>query len=113
VSLSVVLGRLAERDVEEIFDWYEHEQVGLGDRFIEALLAQIEYISTFPDVYPVDVEDIRRAPMQIFPCALHYGVHFDQIQIFRIVHTRRGRDSWEIRDSETSWMPRPEMQIAS
>jgi plasmid stabilization system protein ParE len=113
VKRASYIGPLARLDFAEISRWYEARTPGQGERFIETCLEQVGYIEEFPEMYPIDSHGRRRAPMRAFPYTIYYEVDDDLVVVLRVVYSRRGLETWEIREVAPSWMPRPEMQIAS
>ena len=61
------LNRDAENDLNEAFDWYESEQAGVRDKFLTKVTEKLEEISVKPNKYSVYYQDVRKAPVRVFP----------------------------------------------
>ena len=73
--MPVVVRELAERDMEEAFDWYEGQRPGLGVQFTTAIDRHLSRISGNPEVCQVVLGEVRRAVVRRFPY-LHLLPHF-------------------------------------
>jgi plasmid stabilization system protein ParE len=60
----------AEADVTAAFDWYESEEPGLGDEFLDELRAAYDRIAESPFRFQELRSGIRRALTRRFPYAL-------------------------------------------
>lgn len=60
----------ADIDIEEAFDWYEHEQPGLGLEFLDELRTAYDRIVDGPFKYPQLRSNTRRALLKRFPYAV-------------------------------------------
>jgi plasmid stabilization system protein ParE len=57
----VIYTEEAEDDVAESYDWYENCAPGLGEDFLRCVEACVLTIQRHPHLYPVAVDDFRRA----------------------------------------------------
>ncbi len=84
-----------EDDVEAAFTWYENEQAGLGDYFLDELRACYERIMRFPLGYQ-DLEDgIRRALLRRLPYGVYFTVDGDAVVVLTVLHTSRDPAEWQ------------------
>ena len=44
----------AERDIQSAYDWYESQEPGLGERFLEAVQKRLEAIHRMPRACPME-----------------------------------------------------------
>jgi plasmid stabilization system protein ParE len=58
---TVIFTQAARAELIDAQDWYEGEAVGLGQRFLEAIDAMAERMSTNPQQFPVVFKNVRRA----------------------------------------------------
>jgi len=65
----------AAADVEEAYEWYEHQRVGLGDEFLAAVSTLIQSLETYPEGFPVVYRQTRRANLRRFPYSLFLPDH--------------------------------------
>lgn len=61
MTRAVILRPRAERDIRSAFDWYESQQRGLGDDFLNSVRQRLEDIGRLPDAFPVIYKNVRRA----------------------------------------------------
>jgi toxin ParE1/3/4 len=88
---------LASDQLEQGYNWYEDQQAGLGDRFVDAfheLLAQLE---KQPYSYPVRYETrVRAASLKPFPYLVYYQVDEPIINIVSVFHTGQNPDKLKL-----------------
>ena len=90
------LNRDAENDLNEAFDWYESEQAGVGDKFLTKVTEKLEEISVKPNKYSVYYQDVRKAPVRVFPFNIMYRIKETFISIIGIWH--KSRDPAKLQD---------------
>ena len=79
----------AERDLSEVFSWYEEQRRGLGSRFFLAVEAAMESIKRTPLLFPIVHRTVRRARVKRFPYGVYFEVAEGEIVVIRIYHARR------------------------
>jgi toxin ParE1/3/4 len=84
----------AEGDIELTFEAYEKAQVGLGDRFAEAIRDQVEKICSNPQLYGVFRRGIRASTVRGFPFVIYYRDRGDAVLIVAVQHGRRSSRRW-------------------
>ena len=96
MARQVRLRQLATTDLEVANDYYRQEagdQIAL--EFIDAVERGIKHISRSPHVgslhfaYELGIPELRAWPLQGFPYIVFYVVADDEIDVWRILHTRR------------------------
>ena len=85
----------AERELEEAVAWYESQQPGLGDAFLNRIETALERISDFPLAGPAVHDDVRRHLLDRFPHSILYIVEETGIVIVAIFHGRRDPSEWK------------------
>ena len=85
----------AEADFRESFDWYEHGQPGLGERFERAIYSMLEKIAANPQYYGRNAEGYRKRRIPVFPFLIVYELNADEVIIYfvAIAHTSRDMTS--------------------
>ncbi len=92
------LSEEAEDDVYESYSWYEDQQVGLGEEFMDALDAAKTAITNSPEAYPVRYKKkIRAFVMDRFPYIVLYVVNQADIDVIAEFNTNRQHDKWKKR----------------
>ena len=79
----------AEVDAEIIYDWYEEQSEGLGEKFIEALEDAKQKIIKNPFAYRIWHKEIRRFILKPFSYKAYYRVKNNLVTIFLIAHNKR------------------------
>jgi len=98
VNLPFTLHSLAEGDVLSAWEWYEHQQQGLGDRFVEAVSAAIASACRWPNAGAPAIHDDhgggveRKVATTGFPYAVRYRVTTGQLVVMAVYHQRRRPD---------------------
>lgn len=79
--------------------WYEHEEPGLGRRFLTALDRLVVQIRQEPLRYPLIYRGTRRALVPGFPYAVFFRVHDEAIVVVAVLHMKRDPDNWRLREA--------------
>ena len=87
----------AEADLSEAAIWYQQQQRGLGDDFLDEVLTLSQSIKEHPLAYPVVHREVRRALTSRFPFGVFYRVEKEIIIIFAIMHASRDPSRWKER----------------
>ena len=87
----VEVSPLAEKEIEESFDWYEKEAAGLGIRFILSIDEAIVNIVAKPETYPKKKSSIRQYVVVDFPFLIifEYVEADNLVNILHVFHTSR------------------------
>ncbi len=91
---------LAEQEMHDAFEWYEHQFKGLGDEFLFELNQAVIRIRQYPESCPVDKAGMRRVLLSRFPYGLWYVVKPDSITVYAVAHLHREPNYWIDRSSE-------------
>jgi plasmid stabilization system protein ParE len=84
-------------EINEAYRWYENQQSGLGDEFLDRISETLDRICQMPESYAVVYRDIRRAVVQRFPYAVYYRVVSSRVVVTAIFHGRRNPKAWQTR----------------
>ena len=79
----------AEVDAEIIYDWYEEQSEGLGEKFVQALENAKQKIIKNPFAYSIWHKEIRRFILKPFSYKIYYRIKNKSIVVFLIAHTKR------------------------
>ena len=71
--MRVRLGRLARQELAHARAWYGRISPLLGRRFAAEVRAASARIERNPMAYPLDLGDVRRCALNVFPYTLHYA----------------------------------------
>lgn len=79
----------AERDLEEIQDYYNKINPAITNNFFIEFFETMDFIEDEPKPYQVRYRGISIAPLHRFPFGVHYREIEDEIIIYRVLHTKR------------------------
>ena len=81
----------AENDIDEIYLWYELQQIGLGELFVEYLNKAVQHVVKYPNSYRQAYKNVHRVLTKKFPYAVYYLVNEIKLHIeaLAIVHAKR------------------------
>lgn len=92
--MRVTFNELAERELNDAAQYYEHEEAGLGDAFIREVRQCTSSVVEHPEAGPVVLGAIRRRLCQRFPYALLYTVNGNELRILAIMNLKRRPGYW-------------------
>jgi plasmid stabilization system protein ParE len=97
MSYDVIVSELAGYDIQEITDYYEIKQKGLGKLFLLSLKDTFRLLSLNPFIYVKVYKEIRRALTRKFPYAIFDKVddNIKEVTIYTIVSSHRNPDLWK------------------
>ncbi|MCX7084964.1 MAG: type II toxin-antitoxin system RelE/ParE family toxin [Methylococcales bacterium] len=85
---------IAEKELDDAFEWYEVQQKQLGKQFINELEAAIKRIIAYPEYNTLIDSEIRRCLIKRFPYGIFYKVNSEQIVIIAVAHLHRKPNYW-------------------
>lgn len=93
---SLIVESRASREVEEIVDYYEERQHGLGLVFQSNLKAAFLSIRRSPEAFGHDsVTETRTYRLKRFPHIVHYLIEEHEIVVMAVAHVRRRPGYWK------------------
>jgi hypothetical protein len=72
-------------DLEEGFQFYEFQQVGLGDYFIASMKADVESLRISAGIHPLKCQDYHRMLCRVFPFAIYYTKIGPDVTVYAII----------------------------
>ena len=82
----------AKDDLRNGWVFYERQAPGLGDRFLDAVEADVRLLPTYAGIH-LEVDGFHRMLIKRFPFALYYLIEQATIDIYAILDCRRD-PSW-------------------
>jgi hypothetical protein len=79
----------ARRDLEEGFQFYESQEIGLGDYFLSSVRADIESLKVTSGIHRIVYADYHRLLCKTFPFAVYYIKRGKDITIVAVIDCRR------------------------
>lgn len=88
----------AAADIEQAHVWYESQRSGLGDEFLDAVLAVFQMLLDSPRRYRVVHRDTRRANVRRFPYGVFYRTIEADVVVIACFHASRDPRRWRGRE---------------
>lgn len=95
---TLIVSPIAKTDLQEAYEWYENQSVGLGERFLGNLDDAFEDLLQNP-FYAIRYDSTRCLPLRIFPYMIHYNINEERriIYIISIFHMKVSETKWNKR----------------
>ena len=93
----VIYTEEADDDVVAHYHWYESREPGLGEDFLRCVEACVLGIQRHPRLYPVVIDDFRRALVRRFPFEIFYEPTEDSIVVYSVFHSSQDPQKWQAR----------------
>jgi len=74
---------------KEAYEWYNEQQAGLGDLFLDELESCYDKLESWPTVYTKIKRDFRQAVLHTFPYVIVFEIIKKDVVIYSIFHTSR------------------------
>lgn len=84
----------ADREAEEVADYYDRQLLGLGAEFYHELGTILDLLSLNPWMGVSYFGPYRRILMQRFPFSVYYEVADDRIRVVAVAHQHRMPGYW-------------------
>lgn len=84
-------------ELDEAYSWYESQELGLGDDFLEQVDEALDRICQMPESYPAVYRDVRRAAIRRFPYTVYYRIVSSRVIVTAVFHGRRNPKAWQTR----------------
>ncbi len=79
----------AEEDLINGFQFYEHQQAGLGEYFLDSLSADIDALILFAGVHPKPFGRFHRTLAKRFPFAIYYDLDGETATVVAVLDCRQ------------------------
>lgn len=90
----------ADLELFDAIDYYEANELGLGEDFYLEVMATVARIARFPKAWPVLDGDVRRCLTHRYPYGVLYSVDSDAVFILAVMHLHRDPDYWKHRNRD-------------
>jgi toxin ParE1/3/4 len=84
----------AEAELEQAAAYYERQRSGMGQEFRLEFEAALGRLVAHPQMYPVEIEEVRACPLRRFPYTVYYADLEDRIWLGAVAHQRRRPGYW-------------------
>ena len=92
--MRVTFNELAERELNDAIQYFEHEQPGLGSAFLAEVRRCTAAVAAHPLAGAVVTGRVRRRLCQRFPYALLYSATTTEVRILAVMNLRRRPGYW-------------------
>ncbi len=84
-------------DIQEITDWYNEAQAGLGKRFQKTVIRHINLLNKDPQIYAIRYKEIRCVLIKEFPYMAHFYLNDENntIEVLAVISTSRNPIIWK------------------
>lgn len=93
--MKIKISEAAQQDLVEGHRFYERQSTGLGDYFLDSILADIESLQLYAGIHVLHF-GYHRLLARRFPFAIYYRIESDLIRVYAVLDSRRN-PAW-IRD---------------
>ncbi len=93
----VIFTPAAAEDVATAYEWYEEREPGLGEDFLRCVEACILMSLRHPLMFPVAVDDFRRALIRRFPFEIFYEPVGEGLVVYSVFHSSQNPQKWRKR----------------
>jgi plasmid stabilization system protein ParE len=87
--IKITISEDAFNDLHDGFDFYEDQEVGLGDYFSSQIRADIDGLKITAGIHLQTHRDLHRLLSRRFPYAIFYRFYSDEALILAVVDCRR------------------------
>jgi plasmid stabilization system protein ParE len=84
----------AEKELEQVEEYYDNIREELGDRFRDEIQVAISRILKLPNGWQPLSQVVRRCRLNTFPYGIVYRVKTDEIRILAVMHLHREPNYW-------------------
>lgn len=87
--MQVRIARSAETDLLEAYVFYEEQQVGIGEYFLDSLFSDIDALALYAGIHPKPDGRLHRTLAKRFPFAIYYDVRNDIATVVAVLDCRQ------------------------
>lgn len=87
--MQVRIARSAETDLLEGYAFYERQQAGIGDYFLDSLFADIDALALHGGVHAKPDGRLYRALAKRFPFAIYYDFEAEVVTVVAVLDCRQ------------------------
>lgn len=95
MSYELIIRPEAELDIQDAFEWYEAQGLGLSSQFVRAVDACLSSVVSNPLANSIIYKQARRALIRRFPYGILYVFEPEIIAVIACFHGKRNPQSWQ------------------
>ncbi|CAN5898330.1 hypothetical protein BH11BAC7_BH11BAC7_18520 [soil metagenome] len=93
--MDLIIRLSAEKDIQEIYDWYETQLNGLGGKFLDDFQKTLPYLNNYPKSFRFKYKNFRTIPLSEFPYLIYFRIQKQSIIIQKIGHSHRNKRNFK------------------
>jgi toxin ParE1/3/4 len=94
VSYQLIVKPEVEEDIKSAYDWYEEQQLGLEESFLDGVDLAFDQILNSPKSYQERYKKTRIHFTDRFPFGVHYRIEGIRLIVLAVLHTSRDPKNW-------------------
>ncbi len=91
--MNIEILNLAQLDLIDGYRFYENQELGLGNYFLDTLYSDIDSLRIYGGIHSIVFKNLHRALSKRFPFAIYYTVESETVRVRAILDCRRN-PSW-------------------
>ncbi len=94
MDYKIIISAEAESDTNKAYIYYQDQQPGLGDRFLDELIDFYKKLKKHPTYYSFisGAKTSRAIPLKVFPYSIIYEITGRELHVFAVHHFRQHPD---------------------
>jgi hypothetical protein len=99
MKYKIKIAPAALADIQEITNWYNEKHSGLGKRFQNITINQINNLSKNPHIWAIRYKEIRCLLVKKFPYMAHFYINEDTktAEVLAVISTSRNPKIWMVK----------------
>lgn len=94
MTLPIEYAEAVREDIDLAYSWYEDQQVGLGERFLESIGDVVSKIQIQPGRFGRIRGEVRAGMPRDFPYVVYFRLEESRIVVLAVLHGRRDPQEW-------------------
>lgn len=91
--MNITILPAANEDLINGYHFYEQQQAGIGDYFLDSLFADIDSLLIYHGIHPIMFDHYHRMLAKNFPFAIYYRIETVDIVVYAVLDTRQ-KPAW-------------------
>ncbi len=95
MDYTILLDERATQDIQAAIDYYEDQQLGLGEKFENTLNKQIQVLEKNP-FFQLRYDNVHCLPVKKYPYMIHFTIDEERFLVIvrAVFHTSRDPKNW-------------------
>lgn len=94
MTLPIEYAEDVREDIDSAYVWYEDQQPGLGERFLQAIGDVVAKLQVHPERFGRIRGEVRAGIARDFPYVVYFRVEESRIVVIAVLHGRRDPQEW-------------------